>query len=110
MVYKSQEFPADKPGQYINWLYLGPVSISLLADYSQAKPDRIDVSFVWLQVQLGALKFKRVCLSSSTHILVNAGMRRHGYGNAGCTGMIDIANGICCAGLQEQRDLGLDIC
>lgn len=55
-----QEFPANQPGQYINWCYLGPLSLSLLANYKQSTPDRIDVSFVYLQVEAGFFKWKKV--------------------------------------------------
>jgi len=55
----EQEFPGDRPGQYINWCYLGPLAISLLADYAASSPDRIDVSFLYLQVQAGLFKWKK---------------------------------------------------
>ena len=55
----TQEFPADKPNQYINWLYLGPASISLLADYKQEN-ERIIVSFQYIQVELGIWKWRKV--------------------------------------------------
>ena len=57
-----QEFPDDQAGQYINWCYLGPLTLSLLADYKQSSPERIDVSFQYIQVEAGFFKWRKVCL------------------------------------------------
>lgn len=55
-----QEFPSDQPGKYVNKLYLGPVTASLLADYKQTTRERIDVSFVNLSVTAGPFKWTKV--------------------------------------------------
>ena len=55
-----KEFPSDRPGQYINKLYLGPVTASLLADYELTSPERIVVSFVNITVAAGPFKWTKV--------------------------------------------------
>jgi hypothetical protein len=49
----TQRFPSNKPGQYINRVAFGPVSLDLLADYSYKQSDYITVDFVHIQLILG---------------------------------------------------------
>ena len=55
-----QVFPQDQPGQYINKVDFGLVKADLLANYKEPAPDRIDVTFEYINWQLGPLQFKQV--------------------------------------------------
>ena len=57
----KQEFPRDRPGKYINWLYVGPITAELLANYELLpSKDKIKVWFDYIKFSLGPLSFKKV--------------------------------------------------
>lgn len=53
-------FPQERRGQYINKVDFGPLKADLLANYKMAAPDRINVTFEYIDWQLGPLHFKQV--------------------------------------------------
>ena len=52
-----QAFPKQHPGKSIQNLYLGPLQITLAADYRYATSSKVDVAFIDISAGLGPWRF-----------------------------------------------------